>query len=167
MSALGRHLRQLRQQRDRSRRWVERQSRIRYPAEKERHISHSYLRQIEEGLRERPNPMKLQTLAEIYAVDYHELLAVAGYLKREAHDPPAAEPDPGQADQQPHRALVDQATEWLEGNGIRSEYFLRSLTGLSKESLALVSRLVTTLSIQEKQLKGDKAPVAGTQAKTR
>ena len=82
MSTLGTYLKQVRQQKDRSRRWVERQSRTRYPTERECHISHSYLRQIKEGLRDRPNPLKLQTLAEIYQVDYPSLSIQEKQLRR-------------------------------------------------------------------------------------
>ena len=81
MTSLGNYLKQLRKQQDRSRRWVERQTRILYPDDRKRQISHSYLRQIEEGLRERLHPLKLQSLAEVYGIDYKKLLEVAGYLE--------------------------------------------------------------------------------------
>lgn len=162
MSDLGLYLKQLRQQRDRSRRWVERQSRQRYSAERERQISHSYLRQLEEGVRERPNPLKLQTLAEIYEVDYEQLLARAGYLEPAgsrrslAAVLPATQPSVS-------AELLTEVTRCLDEHGVHPEYFLRSLTGLSRNSLALVSRLVTTLSIQESQPRraGQQEPATG------
>lgn len=160
MSKLGEYLKALRQQRDRSRRWVERQSRTRYASDRQRQVSHSYLGQIEEGVCERPSPLKLQTLAEVYEVDYGELMAAAGYLESWAKVSLVPEPSEQPEDQPEQEGLVREAMAWLERNGVHSAYFLRSLTGLSNESLNLVNRLVTSLSIHEKQLEREDAPSA-------
>lgn len=152
MSKLGRHLKQLRLDRDRPRRWVERQSKARYPHSRECHVSHSYLRQMEEGVRQRPNPRKLQTLAEIYEVDYRELMAAAGYLDAAESSLPVLSFESGEQDLDDQQKLVATTKNWLESNDIHFSYFLRGLTSLSKDSLVLVNRLVTTLGIQEKQL---------------
>lgn len=147
MSQLGKLLKQLRQDLDRSRLWVERQSRQRHPNDKERHISHSYLRQLEEGMRQYPNPLKLQTLAELYQAEYGQLMAVAGYL-----DPPSATPPSSSTLPSSEPDAAQAARKWLEANGVNFDYFLRGLTGLSKDSLALVSRMVATWSIKERQI---------------
>lgn len=151
MAALADKLKQLRSERSRSRLSVERESRQRYPEERERHVSHSYLRQMEEGLRARPNPLKLLTLAEIYGVSYRELMVAAGYLEDvgqalEAASLPATSA-PAWTDRD---ELVSSAREWLEVNGVHFDYFLRALTRLSRESLVLTNRLVTGWAIKEK-----------------
>jgi len=79
MSKLGEYLKQLRKEKDRPRRWVERQSKIIYPNDKRMYVSHCYLRQIEEGIQDKPSAIKLKTLAEIYKADYNELMRLAGY----------------------------------------------------------------------------------------
>jgi transcriptional regulator with XRE-family HTH domain len=158
MSQLGAYIKHLRAEHDRSRRWVEKRSRELYPQDRERHISHSYLRQIEEGMRDRPNPLKLQTLAEIYGVEYSVLLAVAGYLESQTAAPQpgvevAGEPVEGGAKPESRLEAARRLIEWLEKRGIHSEYFMNSIMGLSEESLHIVNRLITTLSVQERQLR--------------
>lgn len=105
-------------------------------------------------MRQRPNPLKLLTLAEIYEVEYADLMSAAGYLCSERSHQHVPGPEEAHEGSESLQSLVDAAKDWLEGNGVHFSYLLRGLTGLSRESLALVSRLVTTLSIQEKQLKG-------------
>jgi transcriptional regulator with XRE-family HTH domain len=154
MTRLGSYLKQLREQKDRSRHWVERQSRLLYPEEKERQISHSYLRQIEEGMRERPNPLKLQTLAEAYGVDYRRILGAAGYLTDEFTSlGPDTLQEGKRGGQEADLALAHRLIDWLENRGLHSGYFMNSIMRLSDESLHLVNRLITTLSVQESQIK--------------
>lgn len=150
MSDLGTYLRQLREQKERSRRWTERQSRLLFPKEKARQISHAYLRQIEEGKRINPNPLKLKTLAELYGVDYRQVLAAAGYLESEITG--LALPETGTA-LEPKLELARKVIEFLESKGIHSEYFMNSVLGLNDESVHVINRLITTLSIQEKKLR--------------
>lgn len=150
MPNLGTYLRQLREQKERSRRWVERQSRLLFPKEKAKHISHAYLRQIEDGKRINPNPLKLKTLAELYGVDHRQVLAAAGYLDSEITD--LALPEAGTA-LEPKLELAKKVIEFLESKGIHSEYFMNSVLGLNDESVQVVNRLITTLSIQEKRLR--------------
>ena len=127
MADLGTYLRQLREQKERSRRWTERQSRLLFPKEKARQISHAYLRQIEEGKRVNPNPLKLKTLAELYGVDHRQVLAAAGYLESEITDLTLPEADTAL---EPKLALARRMIEFLESRGIHSEYFMNSVLGL-------------------------------------
>lgn len=155
MPALGTYLKGLRESRDRSRRWVEKKSRELYPKDKERHISHSYLRQLEEGIRDNPAKPKLHTLAEIYGVPPRQILVAAGYLGGEEETPLPIPAAPG--NQEPRQELTGRLFEFLEGGGIHPEYFINSLMGLSSDSLYIVNRLVTTLSVKEKQLQKQEA----------
>lgn len=149
MSDLGRYLKQLRMSQDRSRRWVEKRSRELYPKDKERHISHSYLRQLEEGIRDNPAKLKLHTLAEIYGVPPGQVLAAAGYLEGGQEMPLPASASQGSEER---HELAGKMFDLLEGGGIHPEYFIRAMLGLSQDSLYIVNRLVTTLSVKEAQL---------------
>jgi len=124
-----------------------------YPEEKERHISHSYLRRIEEGLQEKPSPLKLQTLAELYGVDYRKLLAIAGYLDSGLPVEEGEIEHTARSEVQSKLELAEKMIEWLEGKGIHSAYFMSSVIELSDESLHLLNRLLTMLSLQERQLR--------------
>ena len=160
MTPLGPFLKHLRQQHDRSRRWVERKSKELFPRDKVRHISHSYLRQIEEGLREGPNPLKLKTLAKIYRIDYAELLHRAGYLDDELATLAQSGQEMAAQSAETRLEKARQLIEHLENQGIRPEFFLNGILGLSAESLQLISRMVTTLSLQEKQVSAEGRSVA-------
>ncbi|HJP31737.1 MAG: helix-turn-helix transcriptional regulator [Candidatus Latescibacteria bacterium] len=138
MSELGQELVRLRKNATHSIRWVARRSRELYPETNARHISHTYLRQIEQGLQKHPSPEKLRTLAEIYGADYEILLRLAGYLTESTTSIPHS------------NALVETVVRRLRAEGIRPEYFLQAVADLSSDSLAIVSRLITTLSIQSK-----------------
>ena len=144
MTDLGRELRRLREGVARSIRWVERRSKQAYPAERGRQISHTYLRQIEEGIQCRPSPGKLRTLAEIYGVEYQHLLTLAGIL-----DSLPADAD-GTGDPDMAERPVRELCRRLQSQGIRPEYFMKAVTDLPDESLSIVHRLITTLSVQSK-----------------
>jgi transcriptional regulator with XRE-family HTH domain len=149
MNQLGVYLKHVRNQQSRSRLWAERQSRAFYPDEKKRQISHSYLRRIEEGVQDKPHPLKLHTLAELYGVDYRKLFALAGYLESASFIEDIVPP----ARTHSQIALAEKTIEFLESKGIHSAYFLNSLMELSDESLHLLNRLLTTWSLQERQLR--------------
>lgn len=148
-NVFGAHLKQFREARDRSRRWVEKQARALYPNDRERQICHSYLRQIEEGRIARPNPLKLKSLAEIYGVDYREVLAKAGYLDPELRDQQEVTARPPRVRT---LELAAEMVDWLEANHVHPDYFINAVMGLTAESLHIVSRLVTTLSVHERHL---------------
>lgn len=160
MSRLGSFLQQTREQQDRSRRWVERQSKILYTS-RSRQISHSYLREIEAGRSENPSPDKLLTLSQIYGIEPAEILRMAGHdigeviAPRGREQPPdPAEPQAG-VDTAPRSAAAPslehtwKAMEHLRSHGINPSYFLNAISQLGGTSLQLLSRLVTTLSVQE------------------
>ena len=135
MTELATELQRLRSDFGRSIRWVARRSEELHPADRQLRISHTYLRQIEAGVRTRPSPPKLQTLAEIYGVDYQRLLSLAGYLEK------ATSGKEGES-------LSEALYRRLQAEGIRPEYFVHALLDLSSDSLSIVYRLITTLSIQ-------------------
>jgi transcriptional regulator with XRE-family HTH domain len=91
MKRLGKYLKKLRSEADRSLRWVERKSRELYPGEEERQISNGYLYTVEQGGGVAISPKKLKTLAQIYRVDYTYLLELAGYLDEGDDDDAKAE----------------------------------------------------------------------------
>ena len=155
MSILGDSIRQLRTQQDRSRRWVERRSREMYPEQKDRQISHSYVQHLEEGRREKPSPLKLQTLAKILEGDYGELMRQAGYLTpgNEFMD------DTRSPTVSPQTALAESLFTWLKARHTTPDYFIQNLMALSDESLAIVTRLVTSLSVQERRLRRESRDV--------
>ncbi len=150
VSGLGDFLKRVRVGKDRSIRWVERQSKASHPGEKERQISHTYLRQIEEGVQAKPNPAKLRTLAEIYGVDYSVLMAKAGYLEPETGTGHETAREAGQHSDQAKLVLAREMFARLESQGIRPEYFMRGVIGLAQESLQIIHRLITTMAIQGK-----------------
>ncbi|MBI2108158.1 helix-turn-helix domain-containing protein [Candidatus Woesearchaeota archaeon] len=142
MSDLGDYLRQSREHTDRSRRWVERQSRELYPDDTERQISFAYLRQIEEGRIRRPNPLKLQTLARIYGVDYMRIYSIAGYLDDEMQRMAARASTDGL---ESNLETVMRMNEFLESRGIVPEDFIRNLMLLSPNSFHIISDLLRVL----------------------
>jgi transcriptional regulator with XRE-family HTH domain len=150
MAKLGMLLKQIREEKDRSKRWVERRSKDLYPEERERHISHTYLRQLEAGTQRRPNPLKLQTLAEVYQVEYRQLLAAVGYLEEEEEKEAVGEDLDGIGDRT-RAELARKLFARLERQEIRPEYFLNAVLNLSEESLSIVHRLITTLSVQSRR----------------
>jgi transcriptional regulator with XRE-family HTH domain len=147
MSQLGDYLKTLRSHSDRSRRWVERQSRRLYPEEEERWISHSYLRQLEEGIQNNPSLPKLRTLAQIYEVDLKKVLVHIGYYEDEvivAPEPPAPGPA-GTTSNASRLALAQELVAWLERRGLNPEELMLGVMGLDDESLQMVYRLLKTL----------------------
>jgi len=79
--SLGGYLNDQRARIDRSLRWVENLSKQLYPTSSHRQISNTYLKQIENDDFSNVHPLKLQTLAEIYKVDYMYLMNIAGYVR--------------------------------------------------------------------------------------
>ena len=72
-SKIGLKLKELRMLRQLSLRDVEKAT--------EKSVSNAYLSQIESGKIKQPSPHILNHLAEVYHVDYKELLASAGYIR--------------------------------------------------------------------------------------
>ena len=142
MSDLGNYVRELREQADRSTRWVARQSMELYPDDTERQISFSYLRQIEEGIPKRPSPLKLQTLAQIYGVDYMRVYSVARYLDDEMARMAAIASTDGLKSS---LETVMSMNEFLESRGIVPEDFIRNLMSLSPNSFHIISDLLRVL----------------------
>jgi transcriptional regulator with XRE-family HTH domain len=152
MTTLGNLLKKLRQERGCSRRWIERRSQELYPEDKRHHLSHTYLRQLEEGIQQNPNPLKLKTLANIYSIDTRELLAAAGILDAgravgQSVQQPGAVEDALQAPAQTDKAR--QVMDDLKDKGIQAEYFFNHLMNLNDESLQLIQRLMVQMSTQE------------------
>lgn len=53
----------------------------------EKQVSNAYLSQLENGKIQQPSPIVLNQLAEIYGIDYLQLMELAGYMPvRKAHD---------------------------------------------------------------------------------
>lgn len=162
MEQLGEYLQRLRLQSDRSRRWVAKQSKTLYPTDPQRQISHSQLRQLEGGHQARPNPLKLRTLAEIYGADYRELMSMAGFLDAQdvggegatAGGPDATQPGGDRTELARARELL----LFLAERGIRPLYFVQSLMALEEESLQIINRLITTLSVKERRARSTEAP---------
>ncbi len=155
---LGQFLKQIRQEKEFSMRHVEHQSKVTFPGDKKRHISHTYLRKLEEGRYETPSPLKLKTLALIYEVEYSELLRLADYLEGRSGTPvqaqqaaekkiPQANPDLFNPE------IASKLRSHLEANGIHADYFFQSLLSLSKTSLSVVNRLVSVMSVQEREIR--------------
>jgi transcriptional regulator with XRE-family HTH domain len=69
---LGQYLASIRLDRKMSLRLVEEKS--------NREVSNAYLSQLETGKVQQPSPNVLHTLAEIYNIDYIQLMDLAGYL---------------------------------------------------------------------------------------
>ncbi len=69
---LGQYLASIRQDRKMSLRQVEEAS--------GKEVSNAYLSQLETGKIVQPSPNVLNTLSEIYAIDYIQLMELAGYL---------------------------------------------------------------------------------------
>lgn len=63
-------------------------------------ISNAYLSQVETGRIEKPSPDKLYTLAELYQVNYDQLMQAAGYIVKKQADP--------------HRSLAGAAMSTLQ-----------------------------------------------------
>ncbi|MCC7262503.1 MAG: HAD-IIA family hydrolase [Candidatus Latescibacteria bacterium] len=100
MNQFGEFILKQRQLKDRSRRWVERQSKLLFPDEPERHISHVYLKQLEEGRSSNPSLLKLRTLSAILGINEKKLLGVAGYFD-EAPEEDQGETAPSSKKDQP------------------------------------------------------------------
>jgi len=154
---LGRFLKQIRQEKRLSMRHVEHQSKATFPRDKKRHISHTYLRKLEDGAYETPSPLKLKTLALIYGIEYSDLLRLADYLEgrpetsRTQH---ATEKKTSQAGPDVvNPEIAGHLKNHLEGNGIHADYFFQALLSLSKTSLSVVNRLVSVMSVQEREIK--------------
>lgn len=69
---LGQYLASIRLDRKMSLRQVEEAS--------DKEVSNAYLSQLETGKIQQPSPMVLNTLADIYGIDYLQLMDLAGYL---------------------------------------------------------------------------------------
>lgn len=82
---LERYLKKLREQEGLSAKDVEVETRKRYPRNKRRQISFSYLCLIERGQVKEICPLKLKSLAEIYGENYLYLLYLAGYLNEDPY----------------------------------------------------------------------------------
>lgn len=74
MEKIGPYLRRLRKQKGLTLKQVETAAKV----------SNSFLSQVERGTRNAPHPDILNRLAIVYGVSAHELLDVAGYIKRES-----------------------------------------------------------------------------------
>ena len=76
---LGQYLASIRLDRRMSLRQVEEAS--------EKQVSNAYLSQLENEKIQQPSPIVLNQLAEIYGIDYLQLMELAGYMPaRKAHD---------------------------------------------------------------------------------
>ncbi|MGC8595229.1 MAG: hypothetical protein ACP5US_07855 [Candidatus Kryptoniota bacterium] len=84
---LERYLRKVRENKGLSAKDVEDETKRRYPRDKRRQISFSYLCLIERGKVKEICPLKLKTLAEIYGENYLYLLYLAGYLNDDPQEP--------------------------------------------------------------------------------
>jgi len=87
MEKLAMHLKAIREKKMMTSHDVARESKSRYPKEKGRQISFSYLAAIERGDVKEIFPLKLKTLAEIYDESYLYLLYLAGYLPEDLSQP--------------------------------------------------------------------------------
>ncbi|MSS72371.1 MAG: XRE family transcriptional regulator [Candidatus Latescibacteria bacterium] len=154
---LGQFLKQIRQEKEFSMRHVEHQSKVTFPDDKKRHISHTYLRKLEEGRYETPSPLKLKTLALIYGVEHSELLRLADYLEGRSGTPvraqQVAEKTPQENPDLFNPEIASKLRNHLEANGIHADYFFQSLLSLSKTSLSVVNRLVSVMSVQEREIR--------------
>jgi|GEM_PF-4134139 transcriptional regulator with XRE-family HTH domain len=84
---LARYLRKVRETMGLSAKDVADETKRRYPRDKRRQISFSYLCLIERGRVKEIFPMKLKSLAEIYGENYTYLLYLAGYLNDNPKEP--------------------------------------------------------------------------------
>ena len=122
-------------------RHVAKRSKELYPADKRFQLSHTYVRKMEEGSYEAPSPFRMRTLARIYEVSYEDLLNRAGYLDSNLNAKPG------------YDRTAANLEDHLKKNGIKPEYFIQALLSLGKESLSLVNRTVTVLSVQGNNLR--------------
>lgn len=139
-------------------RYVENQSKTFFPHERKRYISHTYLRKLEEGQYETPSPIKLKTLARIYGIDYPELLALADYVESKAAPTIQTQGSPEKKTSRTNGGplnaeIVRKLRHHLETNGVRAEYFFSALLSLSRKSLSVINRLVSVMSVQERDIR--------------
>ncbi len=116
---LGQYLASIRMDRKMSLRSVEEKS--------GKEVSNAYLSQLENGKIQQPSPSILNTLAEIYGVDYLQLMELAGYLSATAAHS-AAQRHGRIATFSEHNLSSDEEEELL-----RYLQFMRSKTTISKK----------------------------------
>lgn len=116
---LGQYLASIRMDRKMSLRSVEEKSC--------KEVSNAYLSQLENGKIQQPSPSVLHTLAEIYDVDYLQLMELAGYLSATtAHN--ASQRHGRIATFAEHNLTSDEEEELM-----RYLQFMRSKTTISKK----------------------------------
>lgn len=139
MNKLGVFLKKLRKNAGLSIREVEQCIKNDYAQESKYHISHTYLRNLENGEYVSPNPFKLKALCSAYNVSYEKLLCLAGYLDQENTNTEFMD-------------LCSRLFEHLEAEDVNPVYFVQAMLDLGPESLSLVNRTLSMLVVQERAI---------------
>jgi transcriptional regulator with XRE-family HTH domain len=153
MPSLGPLLKKLRRERGYSRPKVERLSQQHFPDRQSCHVSVACLRRLEDGRAKNTDALRLRALANIYQISTAQLLDAGDVFNRAyaisitLQQCPEAVFELLSASPQIERAR--QVMDWLEAKDIQAEFFFNHLMNLNDESLALLQRLLVSLSVGE------------------
>jgi transcriptional regulator with XRE-family HTH domain len=151
MNRLGTFLRKLRENAGFSIREVEQRVRKDYCEESKYQVSHTYLRNLENGAYLSPNPFKLKALCSVYGANYEKVLYLADYIEEKNLDVEFQE-------------LCVRLFEHLEAEDVNPVYFVQALLDLGPTSLSLINRTLSMLVVQERAIQ--KKQVGASESKT-